>query len=239
MKKTATLLFAALIAISGSLLAQERVSGNGTLKKEQRTASGAFSEISTAGKFKIFLKQGNSHSIELEADENILPYIETEVKGDELELKFKKGYNINPSKPITVWLTLAKFEEINASGQVELVSDGAFKGSKLEANFSGRVDAKLNLQYDKLEVAMSGSGKMKLDGRADDTEISVSGSGEIDAPEMQSQNMEIHISGSGNANVNVSQKLEIAISGSGSVNYKGAASVEQAVSGKGKVTHQN
>ena len=187
----------------------------------------------------MFLKQGNTPSIELEADDNLLPYIETKIEGDELHLSPKKGYNINPSKPITVWITLATLKEISASGQVDLVTEGAFKGSSLEANFSGRVDAQLDLQYDKLEVSMSGSGKMKLNGRANKAEISLSGSGEIDAPDMEANNMEIAISGSGNANVNVSKKLDIAISGSGNVKYKGAASVQQSVSGRGKVSHEN
>lgn len=240
MKKIATLLFASLIAVAGTLHAQEKISGNGKLKKETRPAKGAFSEISSAGKYKLVLKQGSSHSIEVEADENILPYLETEIEGNELKLHPKKGYNLSPSQSITVWITLATLKEINASGQAEITTDGALKGDGLEMNFSGRVDAKLDVQYDKLEVAMSGSGKMKLNGRADHAEVSISGSGEVDAPEMRSKNMELHISGSGNASVNVSEKLEVAISGSGNVKYRGnPTSVEQAVSGKGKVSKEN
>jgi hypothetical protein len=240
MKKTATILFAALLTVTATLHAQQRIKGNGQMKKETRPAGSAFDEISSSGKYKILLKQGSTHAIEIEADENILPYIETEIDGDELQLHSKKGYNINPSKPITVWITLATLKEINASGQAEIVTEGAFKGASLETNFSGRVYAKLNVQYDKLEVAISGSGKMKLNGRADKAEISVSGSGEVDAPEMQSQDMELQISGSGNASVNVSKKLEVAISGSGNVKYKGnPTNVQQMVSGRGTVTREN
>ncbi|WP_346318261.1 head GIN domain-containing protein [Chitinophaga sp. YIM B06452] len=240
MKKIATFLFAALIAASGALHAQEKISGNGKLKKETRPVKGAFSEISSSGKYKLLLKQGNTHSIEIEADENILPYLETEIEDNELKLQSKKGYNVSPSQPITVWITLASLKEMNVSGQAEITSEGAIKGSSLEANFSGKVDAKLNLDYDKLEVSMSGSGKMKLNGRANAAEVNISGSGELDAPEMQSQKMELAISGSGNASVNVSEKLEVAISGSGNVKYRGnPTSVEQAVSGKGKVSKEN
>ncbi len=239
MKKTATILFAALLGVTVSLHAQERISGNGHMKKETRPAGRAFDEISSSGKYRILLKQGSTHAIEIEADENILPYLETEIDDNELSLHPKKGYNISPSKPITVWITLANLKEINASGQAEIVTEGTFKGASLETNFSGRVDAKLNVQYEKLEVAISGSGKMKLSGRADQAEIAVSGSGEVDAPEMQSQHMELQISGSGNASVNVSKKLEVAISGSGNVKYRGNPSIEQMVSGRGKVTHEN
>ncbi|MBO9151464.1 head GIN domain-containing protein [Chitinophaga sp. GCM10012297] len=240
MKKIATFLSAVLIIAAGTLHAQEKITGNGSLKKEKRPVNGSFNEISSSGKYKLMLKQGATHSVELEADENILPYIETEIDGNELKLHPKKGYNINPSKPITVWITLATLKEINASGQVEITTDGTIKGASLETNFSGRVDAKMDVQYEKLEVAMSGSGKLKLNGRADDTEVSISGSGEVDAPDMQSQNMELHISGSGNASVNVSKSLDVAISGSGNVKYKGnPGKVNQAVSGRGKVTQEN
>ncbi len=185
------------------------------------------------------IRQGNTTSIEFEADENILPYIELELKGDDLEIRYRRNSDVRPSKPVNVWITNAKFEELAGSGKVTFKSDGKLKGDKLEVALSGIGEADLDLDYDKLEVALSGNGKVRLAGKADKTEVAISGSADVDAPNMVAQQAEVAISGSGKAFVNVREKLEIAISGSGSVRYKGNATVEQSVSGNGRISHEN
>lgn len=237
----ASLSFAMLLLapFAGHAQRSEEVSGNGNIKKEKRNASAAVDEISTSGKFKVYITQGNTPSIEVEADENLLPYIETEISGDELQLHPKRGYNIKPSKDIVVRVTVKELESLSGSGTSGFYTQGAVKGDKLEVAMSGRGDAELDLQYNKLEIGISGTGKAKLKGRADEAEIAISGSGDVDAPAMQSQKMEVSISGAGSAYVNASKKLDVAVSGSGNVKYKGAASVSQAISGKGKIEHEN
>jgi hypothetical protein len=228
-----------LAPFAGHAQRNEQVSGNGRIKKEKREASAAVDEISTSGKFKVYITQGNTPSIEVEADENLLPYIETDIREDELRLGPKKGYNIKPTGDIIVRVTVVKLEELAGSGTAGFYSQGTIKGDKLEVALSGRGDAELDLQYNKLEVGISGTGKVRLKGRADEAEIAISGSGDVDAPAMQAQRMEVAISGSGNAYVNASKKLEISVSGSGNVKYKGAATVSQSVSGKAKIEHEN
>lgn len=237
----ASLSFAMLLLapFAGHAQRTEEVNGNGNIKKEKRNASAAVNEISTSGKFKVYITQGNTPSIEVEADENLLPYIETEISGDELHLHPKKGYNIKPSNDIIVRVTVKELESLSGSGTSGFYTHGTVKGDKLEVAMSGRGDAELDLQYNKLEIGISGTGKAKLKGRADEAEIAISGSGDVDAPAMQSQKMEVSISGAGSAYVNASKKLDVAVSGSGNVKYKGAASVSQAISGKGKIEHEN
>lgn len=219
--------------------AQDQITGNGQMKKEKREASANVDDISASGKFKVYVKQGSTPSLEVEADANLLPYIETEISGDELSLQPKRGYSIKSSNDIIVRVTVVKLESISGSGACSFYTEGSVKGNELEVALSGRTEAGLNLQYEKLEIGISGSGKVKLEGRADDAEINISGSGEVTAPGMQSQSMEVNISGSGVAYVNVSKKLEVAVSGNGNVKYKGAANVTQSISGKGRVEHEN
>lgn len=233
--------FAALLLapFAGQAQRQEQITGNGKMKKEKREASAAIDEISTSGKFKVYITQGSTPSIELEADENLLPYIEARIDGDELHLGPKRGYNLKTSSDIIARITVVKLESLAGSGTSGFYTEGVVKGDKLEVALSGRGDADLNLQYRKLEVGISGNGKVKLQGRADDAEIGISGSGAVTAPDLQTQQMELGISGSGEAYVNASKKLDVSVSGSGSVKYKGAASVNQAISGKGRIEHEN
>ncbi|RPE09069.1 DUF2807 domain-containing protein [Chitinophaga lutea] len=237
----ASLSFAMLLLapFAGQAQRSETIAGNGSIKKEKRNASAEVDEISTSGKFKVYVTQGNNPSIEVEADENLLPYIETVIEGDELRLHPKRGFNIKPSNDIIVRVTVRQLESLAGSGTTGFYSQGSIKGEKLEIALSGKGDAEMDLQYKKLEVAISGTGKAKLAGRADNTEFAISGSGDIDAPEMKSEEMEVSISGSGSAFVNASKKLDVAVSGSGNVKYKGSARVNQMISGKGKIEQVN
>lgn len=218
---------------------QEKISGNGSVKKETRDAKRSFDEISVSGQYKVYISQGNAQSIEVEAESNLLPYIQTEIDGDDLRIGTKRGYNIRPSKEVVIRITVSKLESISASGSSSFFSEGTIKGSDLEIGLSGKSVAELNLQYDKVEVGVSGSGKVKLNGRADKTEIAISGDADISAAELKSRDVEVAISGNGNAHVQATGKLEVAISGNGHVKYRGSpSSVEQSVSGKGKIEQE-
>jgi hypothetical protein len=99
-------LLAAIMVFSSFVWQEhERVKGNGDVKQEKRPAS-AFKDIGTSGEFKVYIQQGNTHSIEIEAESNLLPYIVTEIDGKELEIKVKKGYSIKPTKPVNVYVTM-------------------------------------------------------------------------------------------------------------------------------------
>ena len=218
---------------------QETVTGNGKIKKEKRSTNGTFDEISVSGKYKVIIKQGSAASVEVEADENLLPYIETEVNDEDLQVHTKKGYNVKPTGTISVFITLPKLSEISSSGSSSFAGEGVIKGDKLEIGLSGKAEMDMDLNYDNLELGMSGSGSVKLAGTATKAEVNISGNGEFNAPGLKSQNMEINISGNGNAHVNVDKKLEIAISGNGKVKYKGSPATNQFVSGNGRVEHEN
>lgn len=237
--KSFLVLFFLSLSLAVSAQSQETVTGNGKIKKEKRNASSTFDEIKVAGRYKVFFKQGSTASIEVEADENLLPYIETNVDGDELEIHAKKGYNVKPTTTILVYITLPTLSSLHSSGSSSFAGDGVFKGDKLEIALSGKAEVDLSLNYANLELAVSGSGIVKLAGSATKVEVSISGSAEFAAPELKSQDMEVHISGNGNAHVNVEKKLEVAISGNGKVKYKGSPVTEQAVAGNGRVEHEN
>ena len=71
---------AAALAFSSAAHAwgSERVTGTGDLATEARE-TGAFDGVALTGGFRVVIRQGGSHKLELRADRNLLPYIETRV----------------------------------------------------------------------------------------------------------------------------------------------------------------
>lgn len=229
-------LLLSVLILSSFYQRNERVKGNGQLKEEARPAE-SFKEISTSGSYKVVIQQGNSHSIQLEAEENLLPYIMTEIQGDELKIYTKRGYNINPTKTITVNVTLQQISALRASGAGGFYSKGVLKSDEIELSCSGSTGADLDVDTRKMEVALSGSSNIKLKGSATEAEYKISGSADIAAFDLVGDEVEVKISGSGNANVTANKKLDVKVSGSGSVKYKGTpGSVDQRVSGSGRIS---
>ncbi|NML40909.1 DUF2807 domain-containing protein [Chitinophaga sp. G-6-1-13] len=226
----------ALVVLLSSFtnIRNERIRGNGQMKTETRTA-GNFDKISTGGVYNIELQQGNTNSIQVEAEENLLPYIETTISGGELEVTTRKGVNIDPSKKIIVRVTIQQVKKLSASGACSYTGKGLIKSDNLKLEFSGATHANLELNARELKVGMSGASKVDLKGSCDKVAYQASGAANIEALDFQTQEAEIGISGSGEAKVAVEKKLNVSVSGVGKVRYKGTPAVNQSVSGMGNV----
>lgn len=231
----AAMLWAGTQAIAGGW---ETVEGNGNLKKESRNASG-YTAVASGGAFDIDINYGTSGSITIEADENLLPYIESVVENGELKLRNKKGYSLKSKNKMKITVSLTKMTGLKLSGSGNIKGDGDFSNDgTTDISISGSGDIKLSFgKFNALDVKISGSGNMKLKGR-ETTKITaqVSGSGNIDAYDVSASEVTAKVSGSGNVNVTANRSVDAAVSGSGNVNYKGSASdIKQKTSGSGKV----
>ena len=96
MKKLLIGLFV-LISISASAQKWETIKGNGEVKKETRELN-SFTSLASQGSMNVQISYGNSNSVTVEADENLLPYIETKVEDGRLMIRPKKNVNLIETK---------------------------------------------------------------------------------------------------------------------------------------------
>ncbi|MEO6905727.1 MAG: head GIN domain-containing protein [Ginsengibacter sp.] len=213
------------------------VKGDGNLKNETRQVD-EFTSLSSRGPLDVQIEYGNSNSIKIEADENLLPFIETTVENGKLTIEPKKNINLKSRSKIIVHVFMTKIKELQLSGSGNINGSGAFTSDgETEVDISGSGNIKLNsVNFKEVALNISGSGNIQLkDGDANDLKASVSGSGNIDCSGVASENADVKISGSGNASVNVNKSLSANISGSGNVFYKGnATNISTKVVGSGK-----
>jgi hypothetical protein len=229
------LILASGVLVSFTHLNNERIRGNGNMKEEARNAT-HFKDISTSGVYKVIIVQGNTHSIKIDAEENLLPYIITDISGDELDIHTKKGYSIQPTRDITVYVTMEQVEELSASGAGSFNSNGVLKSDRIKLEFSGAADANLDINTAELKVGISGSSNVKLKGNTGEARYQISGSADITALDLRTDNVHVSISGAGNAQVNAQKKLDINVSGMGKVKYTGEPSITQSISGMGRIS---
>lgn len=190
----------------------------GNVVSEQRDVNG-FDEVELRGVGNLSVRQAGSESLTVEAEEDVLPKIRTEVENNRLIISPEPNTDIQTTEPINYKLTVKDLRGMEVSG-------------------SGDIDAE-GISTDGLGMNISGSGAIKASGSANDQKIGISGSGIYRAEGLESKKAEVDVEGAGSAIVNASEVLKAKVSGAGFVEYIGDPTVEKDVSGAGRVSkHQ-
>ena len=236
--KRSMAIFIAFLILGGSGLmgscipiAGER--GNGNVVKQERKVTG-FTSLEVSGAFTVYLYQGNSESLTIEADENLMEYIVTEVKGDRLEI-YTKNKSIQKFTKMNIYLTFEELEMIDISGAVNIIGEDMMKFDELTIDGSGASEIKLMLVVDVLRADFSGASEIELAGEAKVAKFDLSGASDIDAYDFIIEHCELDVSGASDARIHVTANLEIDVSGAASVKYKGSPKVSSDVSGAGSL----
>ncbi|MGV9004011.1 head GIN domain-containing protein [Flavobacterium sp.] len=216
----------------------KKITGSGTIKTITRTTT-EYDKIKVASSFSVKLVAGIEGNIKIEGDENIIQYITTEVKNNELIVGFEKGFYIKYDYPSTVEITIP-FKKINAlsfSGSGSLTTSDLIVTDNLDIESAGSGSVTFETSATSVKITRGGSGSIIAKGKATNLTVASTGSGNVNASQLTSANVTANQTGSGNIKVNCSNNLTVTSSGSGSVNYKGSPKkVEKNSSGSGSIS---
>jgi len=207
-----------------------------------------FNEVALQGYGDLLIEQNPDapESLEIEADQDILSKLTSQVRNGRLILGFDMpwydwiGWGMEwlftTNKSIHYRLSLKQVNSVALSGSASLTSS-RLQSQALKLVVSGSGKVRLGeLQAGSFALTISGSGDIEVSaGTAPKQDIMISGSGRVHTLGVQTEDTHVTISGSGNAQVDASQSLTVHISGSGDVKYKGSPKVNQSISGAGSV----
>lgn len=232
----AVLCSALVLSSSCYYLGGKRVRGNGNVTTESRSV-GAFDEVEVQGAIDVYVRQGEPGPVRVVTDENLQQYIMVESQGNEVQIRFKQGYNIRPSSKVKVYVSSPNFTRLDVSGACNIYGERKLSlNNPLSMQVSGAGDIKMEIDAPKVRAQISGAGSMVMQGQTRDVEIDISGAGKAKCYDLMAENTKVEISGAGSAEVYASVALDAHVSGAGSVKYKGnATKVTQEVSGAGSV----
>jgi len=212
--------------------------GSGKIESETREVQD-FLAVSINYPADVVIQQGKVESVKVEADDNLLPQLTTEVNDETLVIDNKEeswSRRVNPTERVKITITVKDLREIEFSSAGSLRLNG-LKTDELSVNLNGAGEMILNdLDVNKLESRLSGAGNIKANGTANELELRISGVGSFEAPELQSMVASVRISGAGSATVRVENDLTARVSGAGSVKYYGSPTLDEDVSGAGSVS---
>ncbi|HTT13698.1 MAG TPA: head GIN domain-containing protein [Burkholderiaceae bacterium] len=188
------------------------IRGSGIAKTEQRTLA-PFDRVDVAGAFDVTLVDGPVYKITVEADNDLLDAISSDVVDNELRISSLRSFVSRTSMKATV--ESPPIRALNVSGNAK-VTAGALSGPNFAFTGSGSSTAKLGGSIETLKIALAGSGR-------------------VDAVELTAQSVEVEVLGSGAADVNAVKTLSFMVIGSGTLRYRGNPKVSRNAIGRGRV----
>lgn len=238
MKKAVVIFSMLLIGLStqAQWFNSKTIKGNGDVISKTRNTSD-YDAINVSGFFDVTLVKGKEGKIIIKAESNLMDYIITEVNGDELVIKLKKGTSLKTKKGIFITVPFKDIDKISLSGSGDISNKDVISENELEVKLNGSGDIKLDLNVDKVRAKINGSGDITLIGKTDNLATSVTGSGDFMAKDLIANNVEANVIGSGDVTVYASKKIDAKVTGSGDVVFYGNPERENTkIIGSGDIT---
>jgi hypothetical protein len=212
----------------------QSISGSGNIITQNRNVS-QFDGVRASGSIDIEVVNDQTHSIRVEADDNIMPYIITKVEDGILDVHLKPNFmyhNINAK----VYVTAPSLTKLTVSGSGSITAkDTLANAAQIDFKVSGSGDVTAIVDAPSINAEIGGSGTITLSGKTKDFNSTIAGSGDIKCKNLLSENTTAGITGSGTAHVFASVHLLAKVTGSGDIYYSGQPSVEIHKTGSGTI----
>ncbi|MFL9843722.1 head GIN domain-containing protein [Flavobacterium rhizosphaerae] len=194
----------------------EKVDGNGTVTTQQRDVKNGFTKVSAGSGLEVEIIHGSKHTITVEADENLMAHIFTEVSGDELEIKTDVNIGNAAEKKVTV--TLPEIEAIEASSGVQ-VKTKKLKSDNLELSTSSGSHMETDIEANTAKCESSSGSYLKVNGTVEKLETHSSSGSTLDAGGLNAKNAKSEASSGSTTTVNATVELDAQASSGSSIHY--------------------
>lgn len=196
-------LASAAAAYDGSRITVRRdgeriIEGSGRAGRAARAAT-PFVAIELEGPADLEVSVGPAESIEVEADDNLLDLITTDLDGGTLRIGTRGSFRTRITPVVRV--TVRELERLKLRGS----GDARIAGVE-----AGRLD-----------LVLEGSGDIEAEGRAETVSADLYGSGNIELGRLAAPAFEVSLYGTGDVRLHSTGTLSAAVYGTGRVEYSG------------------
>lgn len=235
------LLTIVLLSVAGILVAariildQDTIKGNGR-KVSKNVNIGEFDKVNVKGRFTVRLTQGGNSQLKINADENLVPQIESEVEDGELNVRLKG--KISRKDKIELFITADSFKEIEMRGGANFEGD-ELKGETLDLKTSAGSHGSLKIDYKELKCETNSGAVLSLSGRTALATLMASSGSSLIAQELIAQKAEAKASSGAHMSISVSDQLDVEANSGGSISYSGNPVIKQINSNSGGSISKN
>ena len=194
-------------------LTNNNIQGSGNIISESRELNN-FTSIILLGSIDVNIKTSESNNCVVVADDNLIPFIKTEVVNNKLNISLNESYA--SEEKLVVNINTPNYDEVSLSG-------------------SGNINI-LDFKNNNLSLNISGSGNITGNGEVETLVVKINGAGNLMSKEIKSKSATITINGSGDGEVFASDSISAKINGSGNIKYFGnPENVDSIINGSGDI----
>lgn len=211
------------------------IRGNRNVVSEDRSISSNFEAIKVQQGINLYITQGNNTDLSVEADENIIDLLMTEVKNNELKIYFEK--NVYRAKARNVFLSISDISRIRASSGAHVKAENTLQVQSLDLDASSGSSIKMYVNADEVITESSSGADIDVFGKTKKFSARASSGSSIDADELKSVDARARASSGAHINVYVSGDLTAKASSGGDIDYEGSpTNIDKSTSSGGSVS---
>lgn len=206
--------------------------GNGTIIEENREIVSEFDQIAAAEGLDVFVTQADEFSIRVEADENVMDLIATDIKDGTLKIHAKE--NIGKATK-NIFVSLPTITGLSSSSGADLNTKNQIKTDLIELTASTGGDLNAAILANSIVANSSSGADINLSGSTNNLDADASSGSNIDAKNLNSKNCEADASSGAGIEVVVSESLIADASSGADILYSGTDNVKKNKSSSGSV----
>ncbi|MEL6918813.1 MAG: head GIN domain-containing protein [Bacteroidota bacterium] len=206
--------------------------GNGVVAQETREVTEDFTVVSASEGLDVYVTQADEFSIEVEADENIIDLIGTDIKNGKLRIHAIENIGRATKK---IYVSLPEVTALESSSGSDLIVKNVIETDKITLDASSGSDLQVELTADEVNADSSSGADIKISGEANVLHADASSGSDIKARDLLVKTCTADASSGADISVNVSESLTADASSGADISYSGEATVQKKKSASGSV----
>lgn len=206
--------------------------GNGQVVTDNREVIDEFTMVSASEGIAVYVTQADDFNIKVEADENIIDLIGTDIKNGKLRIHAIENIGRSTKK---VYVSLPNITGLSSSSGANLQTENAIESKKITVDGSSGAIINIEVTANEIDIDASSGANLSISGEVEEAIVDVSSGGNINAKKLETQNCDAEASSGGNVSINVSKSLVADASSGGNISYSGDPDVEKKKSVSGSV----
>jgi len=206
--------------------------GNGEIVEETREITGDFTAVYASEGLDVFVLQDKEFKILVEADENIIDLIGTDISDGRLKIHAIENIGHATKK---VYVSLPNVTALRSSSGADLIAQNVIKADKITLDASSGSDLQAEVNADEVVADASSGADIKVSGEANMLYADASSGSDIKARGLLAKRCNADASSGADIAVNVSESLTADASSGADISYTGEATVQKKKSVSGSV----
>lgn len=206
--------------------------GNGVVTEETRKIKENFTEVSAAEGLDVFVTQADEFEILVEADENVIELIATDIRDGKLRIHTTE--NIGRATK-SIYVSLPEITVLESSSGADLIVQNEIRTDKLDLEASSGSDLEVEVVASEIDADASSGADIKITGETILLNADASSGADIKARGLLAKRCIADASSGSDISVNVSESLTADASSGADISYSGEAEVSKKKSVSGSV----